>query len=254
MAFGPGAAPGAAAAFPGHAGFIAVFAILNVAFLHAEVARQRREHRKRLEDEVLSMREEARDFRLISPGLGAESRLRTRAEEEEKLSQGSIETIHQQLFHTIELLRHVARPQDLRALWLDSSGEKLKLKELATSAQNLAEGALSARAACSPPCSRKAGRACLESPKPALLPYYQGPEEVSAFVGVPIFEGKTLRGLLVGDRATGPAFTRPRSSCFGRRRRRSCASCSRSGCSRPSSARSTSTSASTAPPPRSIAR
>jgi two-component system cell cycle response regulator len=51
-----------------------------------------------------------------------------------------------------------------------------------------------------------AGRACLESPNPALLPYYQGPEEVSAFIGVPIFEGKTLRGLLVGDRATGPAF------------------------------------------------
>jgi len=86
MAFGPGAAPGAAAAFPGHAGFIAVFAVLNVAFLHAEVARQRRERRRCLEAEVASMREEARDFRLISSALSCEHPVRTRAEEEEKLS------------------------------------------------------------------------------------------------------------------------------------------------------------------------
>jgi hypothetical protein len=76
-----------------------------MAFLHAEVARQRREHRKRLETEVASMREEARDFRLISTALPSESRVRTRAEEEEKLSQGSIETIHQQLYATLDLLR-----------------------------------------------------------------------------------------------------------------------------------------------------
>jgi diguanylate cyclase (GGDEF)-like protein len=207
LAFGPGAAPGAALAFPAHAGFIGVFAVLNVAFLHAEVARQRREHRKRLDAEVQSMREEARDFRLISPGLGAESRLRTRAEEEEKLSQGSIETIHQQLLHTVELLRQSLGLKTCALLWLDGSGEKLKLKELSTSAQNLAEGALSARAGVFAAVLRE-GRPCaLESPRLALLPYYQGPEEVAAFVGVPIFEGKTLRGLLVGDRAIGPVFT-----------------------------------------------
>jgi two-component system cell cycle response regulator len=206
LAFGPGAPPAAAAAFPVHAGFIAVFAVLNVAFLHAEVARQRREHRKRLEAEVQSMREEARDFRLISPALGADSRLRTRAEEEEKLSQGSIETIHQQLLHTIELLRRSLGLKTCALLWLDGSGERLKLKELSTSAQNLAEGSLSARAGVFAAILRE-GRPCaLEAPRLVLLPYYQGPEEVAAFVGVPVFEGKTLRGLLVGDRATGRGF------------------------------------------------
>jgi two-component system cell cycle response regulator len=206
MAFGPGATPGAAQAFPSHAGFIGVFAVLNVAFLHAEVARQRREHHKRLEAEIQSMREEARDFRLISPGLGVESRLRTRAEEEEKLSQGSIETIHQQLLHTVELLRRSLGLKTCALLWLDGRGEKLKLKELSTSAQHLAEGALSARAGVFA-AVLKEGRPCvLDTPRLALLPYYQGPEEVAAFVGVPIFEGKTLRGVLVGDRTTGPLF------------------------------------------------
>jgi len=214
MAFGPGAVPGAAAAFPAHAGFIVVFAILNVAFLHAEVARQRREHRKRLEEEVLSMREEARDFRLISPGLAAESRLRSRAEEEEKLSQGSIENIHQQLLHTIELLRRSLGLKTCALLWLDSSGERLKLKELSTSAEHVAEGVLSARAGVFAAVLKDRRPCALESPKPALLPYYQGPEEVSAFVGVPIIEGKTARGLLLGDRGKGAGFSPSETELF----------------------------------------
>jgi two-component system cell cycle response regulator len=206
LAFGPGASSSAAAAFPAHAGFIAVFAVLNVAFLHAEVARQRREHRKRLEAEVQSMREEARDFRLISPGLGAESRLRTRAEEEEKLSQGSIETIREQLLHTVELLRRSLGLNTCAILWLDSSGERLKVKELATSAQHLVEGLLPARAGVFGAILKDGRPYALESPRPGLLPYYQRPEDVAAFLGVPVFEGKTLRGLLIGDRATGPRF------------------------------------------------
>jgi diguanylate cyclase (GGDEF)-like protein len=215
LAFGPGAAPGAATWFPAHAGFIAVFAILNVAFLHAEVARQRRERRRRLEAEIQAMREEARDFRLISPGLAADSRLRTRAEEEEKLSQGSIETIREQLFHTVELLRRALGLWTCALLWLDSSGEKLKLKELSSSARNLAEGALPARAGVFG-AVLKEGRPCaLEAPRPALLPYYQGPEEVAACLGVPIFEGRTLRGVLVGDRPSGGArFTAAETELF----------------------------------------
>ena len=109
-----------------------MFALLNVVFLHAEVARQRREHRRRVEDEVAAMREEARDFRLISTALSPESRVRTRAEEQEKLSQGSIQTIHQQLFYNLDLLRTALGLQTCALLWLDESGERLKVKELCT--------------------------------------------------------------------------------------------------------------------------
>ena len=118
-----------------------MFALLNVVFLHAEVARQRREHRRRVEDEVASMREEARDFRLISTALSAESRVRTRDEEQEKLSQGSIETIHQQLYYTLDLLRTSLRLQTCALLWLDESGERLKVKELCTDSPHIVEGA-----------------------------------------------------------------------------------------------------------------
>ena len=207
MAFGPQAMPGAAAAFPGHAGFIGVFAVLNVAFLHAEVARQRRERRKCLLAEVASMREEARDFRLISSSLSSESRVRTRAEEEEKLSQGSIETIREQLLHTVDLLRRSLKLQTCALLWLDGSGDKLKFKELATESTHVAEGPLSAHTGVFAAIIKDRHPCLLESPRPSLLPYYQGPAEVSAFLGVPVMEGLSLRGVLVGDRRDSGSFS-----------------------------------------------
>ena len=203
MAFGPGAPPDAAAVFPGHVGFIAVFALLNVVFLHAEVARQRREHRKRVEDEVTAMREEARDFRLISTALSAESRVRTRAEEQEKLSQGSIQTIHQQLYYNLDLLRGALGLQTCALLWLDESGEHLKVKELVTDSPHVVEGAIGAGGGVLGAILKDLRPFVLDAPKLSLLPYYGGPAEVGAFVGVPVVEGRTPRGILVADRAAG---------------------------------------------------
>jgi diguanylate cyclase (GGDEF)-like protein len=201
LAFGPAAPPEAAATFPGHAGFIAVFALLNVVFLHAEVARQRREHRRRVEEEVASMREEAREFRLISTALSAESRVRSRDEEQEKLSQGSIQTIHQQLYYTLDLLRAALRLQTCALLWLDEAGEHLKVKELCTDSPHVVEGAVSAGGGVLGAILKELRPFVLESPRLSLLPYYGGPATVGAFVGVPVIEGRTARGILVGDRA-----------------------------------------------------
>jgi two-component system cell cycle response regulator len=207
MAFGPGSAPTAAAAFPGHAAFIVIFSGLNVAFLHAEVARQRREHHRRVETEVASMREEARDFRLTSTALPSESRVRSRAEEEEKLSQGSIETIHEQLFATLDLLRKSLGLQTCALLWLDAAGEKLKLKEVVSDGPPVAEGPFPARTGVLGAILKEGKPLSLEAPRPQLLPYYDGPVEVDFFLGVPVVEGSTLRGILVADRRGGTPFS-----------------------------------------------
>ena len=214
ICFSPPVVPGAAAAagvaaelvalFVGHAGFIAVFALLNVVFLHAEVARQRREHRRRLDDEVASMRQEARDFRLISTALSPDSRVRTRAEEEQKISQGSIETIHQQLFYLLELLKKSLALQTCALLWLDETGEKLKVKELCTDSPHVVEAPIPARIGVLGAILKDARPFVLEAPKLSLLPYYSGPAEVGAFMGVPVVEGKVLRGVLVADRGDRP--------------------------------------------------
>ena len=241
MAFGRGAAPGSAAAFPGHVGFIAVFAILNVAFLHAEVARQRREHRKRLDNEIRSMREEARDFRLISPGLNADSKLRSRAEQEEKLSQGSIETIRQQVFHTVDLLRRSLALKTCALLWLDQAGEKLKLKELSTSATNVTEGALSARSACWGRCSRRAGLARWSPPAQPYCPTTKAQSRSRPSSGYPSSKARP-RGLLWATGLPAQPLLLPTSICSCQRQIRFFASYNPSGYFRRSNARSTSTS------------
>jgi diguanylate cyclase (GGDEF)-like protein len=209
LAFGPAAPPEAAAAFPGHVGFIAVFALLNVVFLHAEVARQRREHRRRVEDEVVAMREEARDFRLISTALSADSRVRTRDEEQEKLSQGSIQTIHQQLYYNLDLVRSALGLQTCALLWLDDVGEHLKVKELVTDSPHIVEGAIDAGGGVLGAILKEMRPFVLESPRLSLLPYYGGPATVGAFVGVPVVEGRTPRGVLVGDRGEANRFEEP---------------------------------------------
>jgi two-component system, cell cycle response regulator len=204
--FGPGAPPETAGLFAGHAGFIAVFALLNVVFLHAEMARQRRDHRRRVDEEVAAMREEARDFRLISTALSAESRVRTRAEEQEKLSQGSIQTIHQQLYYNLDLVRTALGLQTCALLWLDESGERLKVKELGTDSTHVVEGAISPGGGVLGAILKEMRPFALESPKLSLLPYYGGPATVGAFVGVPVVEGLTARGILVCDRADARKF------------------------------------------------
>jgi two-component system, cell cycle response regulator len=193
--------------FVGHAGFIAVFALLNVVFLHAEVARQRRERRRRLGEEIASMRQEARDFRLISTALSADSRVRTRAEEEEKISQGSIETIHQQLWNLLLMLKKSLSLQTCALLWLDESGDRLKVKELCTDAAHFVEEPIPARTGVLGAILKEARPFVLGAPRPSLLPYYAGPVEVAAFMGVPVQEGLTLRGVLVADRKLDVPFT-----------------------------------------------
>ena len=206
LCFGPAAPPEAGGVFIGHASFIAVFALLNVVFLHAEVARQRREHKQLVEDEVTAMREEARDFRLISTALSPESRVRTRDEEQEKLSQGSIQTIHQQLYYNLDLLRTALGLQTCALLWLDESGERLKVKELCTDSPHIAEGAIAAGGGVLGAILKDLRAFMLESPRLSLLPYYAGPAQVGAFLGVPVVEGRTARGILVGDRVDTRKF------------------------------------------------
>ena len=186
-----------------------MFALLNVVFLHAEVARQRRERRNRLEGEVEAMREEAREFRLISTALSSESRVRSRDEEQEKLSQGSIQTIHQQLYYNLALLRSALELQTCALLWLDESGERLKVKELCTDSTLVVEGSIPAGGGVLGAILKERHPFVLESPRLSLLPYYAGPATVGAFVGVPVVEGQVARGILVGDRATADKFDDP---------------------------------------------
>src|SRR5262249_57836687 len=146
---------------------------------------------------VAEMREEARDFRVISTALSPESRVRRRAEEQEKLSQGSIQTIHEQLYYNLDLVRGALGLQTCALLWLDEAGERLKVKELCTDSTHVVEGAIDAGGGALGAILKEQRPVTLEAPRPSLLPDYAGPAQVGAFVGVPVVEGRAARGMPV---------------------------------------------------------
>ena len=65
-----------------HAAFIGFFALVHLLLLQAELLRQRREHRASIAREIRALRDEARDFRLISSSLAADPRTRSREADE----------------------------------------------------------------------------------------------------------------------------------------------------------------------------
>ena len=189
-------------------GFITGFSLASMVFLQVEVALRRKEHRKHMASEVEAMREEAKDFRLISSALASHDK-RDRAADETKLAQGAVESIHQGLYFVLELLK---KSLDLRTcvlLWLDSSGKQLRIKELITDSTMVTEKAMPSQAGLLGGVVNN--RLLLNLRKPPrgsrAIPYYDGPEEVGAFMGVPMLEDGHLRGVLCVDRKEDRAFS-----------------------------------------------
>src|SRR5262249_3271385 len=121
------------AALATHVAYLAMAAAAHAAFLRGLAWRQRRAHRDRLDAEIRRLHDEAREFRLIACALGADSRpQRPRDEEERKLAEGAVETIHASMFYTLEMLKAALDLTTCVLLWLDDSGERLKIKELVT--------------------------------------------------------------------------------------------------------------------------
>jgi diguanylate cyclase (GGDEF)-like protein len=187
-----------------HFGFIAFFALLHVVFLQAAVLRQRRAHRLELARAVDALRAEARDFRLISSSLSADPRARSREHDEERLAIGAVETIHETLFYTLELLKESLSLHTCVLLWLDDSGERLKIKELVTDSDCVSEVPLPADAGALGTVVKNRLLVSLRDPKRSHLPYYAGEPAIDSFIGVPVMEDGHLRGVLCADRAVGP--------------------------------------------------
>jgi diguanylate cyclase (GGDEF)-like protein len=197
-----------------HLTFIGFFAAGNLLILSGLARRLRTEHARRVDDEIRQMRQEARDFRLIASQLPLRSRTRSRDDEEARLAHAAVQGIHEQLFHTVDLLRTSLSLHTCALLWCqedDDAGSrkfpKLVVKELATGSELALDrpelpgpGVLTS---------------VLAEPKPLRLqrlsgkrvpPYYGGPESITDLCVVPLVEGPHLRGLLCADRIDDHPF------------------------------------------------
>ena len=199
-----------------HLSFVVMFAAANVLVLSGLVARLRRAQDRDVREEIERMRQEARDFRLIATQLPLQSRARRREDEELRMAQGAVESIHTHLFHTLELLRTSLDLQTCVLLWTtdressaSSRGEPaMVIKEVATICDAVREraalaglGPLSGVARTGKPLRLKS----LAGSRP--LPYYEGGGNVTDLCVVPLVEGINLRGLLCADRTNDRVFT-----------------------------------------------
>ena len=206
-----------------HAAFVAAFALLNLAFLRAEVARIRLTARARVEEEIVRLKEDARSFRLLgagevpeeleAPGAHREAKDEARAD---RLARSSVEEIHLSVHYALELLRRTLDLNTAVLLWLNDAGTHLRISELSTSGDGLRDAPFPAGDGVLGAVIARRERVSLHDLKPSYkVPYYDGPCPVRALSAMPVIEASSggrddvgvLRGVLAIDRIDNRAFT-----------------------------------------------
>ena len=216
--------PGVWALVGYHLTFVSFFAAGNILLLGSLVRRLRARQARAVNDAIDQMRQEARDFRLIASQLPPQSRSRSRDEEELRMSHAAVETIHEQLFHNLDLLRTALDLHTCAVLWCEDSPpesvEGAARRKGVRSAPHLAVKEIASTSEYTVSQSRLSSPGILTSviadPKPLRLralagkrvpPYYEGPEAVTDLCALPLLDSQALRGILCADRIDGREFT-----------------------------------------------
>jgi diguanylate cyclase (GGDEF)-like protein len=164
--------------------------------------RYRRRRAKRLDDELIALRDAAKDYRLIAAALGPGSRApRTRDEEERLLAIGGVGMIGDAMSWVLATLKRSLQARTVALLWLDEAdGERVKLKEIVSDADDITETPRLPSAGVLGAVVRDRAPLIVGATKPGQVPYYDGARAGVALVAVPILEGTHLRGILAADR------------------------------------------------------
>jgi diguanylate cyclase (GGDEF)-like protein len=187
-----------------HAGFVAAFAILNLYFLRAEVARIRISARTRVERELVRLKEDARRYRLLGAGEAEQQDPRS----EDRLQRSSVEEIHEAVHYALELVRRTLDLHTAVLLWLNEAGTHLSISELSTASDEIHDAPFAIGDGVIGAAALQRERISLTNLKPSYkVPYYEGACPVRSLEAIPLVEGDTLRGLLVIDRIENVEFT-----------------------------------------------
>jgi diguanylate cyclase (GGDEF)-like protein len=184
-----------------HAAYLAGAAVAHTVLLRGLTARYRRRRAARLDEELMALRDSARDYRLIAAALGPGSRApRGRDEEERLLAIGGVGMIGDAASWMLGTLKRSLGATTVALLWLDDDGERLKLKEVASDADDITETPRLASAGILGAVVRDGQALLCAATKPGQLPYYESGRAGVALVAVPVVEQGHLRGMLAADR------------------------------------------------------
>ncbi|MDB4960937.1 MAG: diguanylate cyclase [Myxococcales bacterium] len=184
-----------------HAIYLGGAAFAHVLLLRGLTARYRRRRAARLDEELSALRESAKDYRLIAAALGPASRApRVRDEEERLLAIGGVGMIGDSASWVLATLKRSLGARTVALLWIDDDGERVKLKEVVSDADDITETPRLASAGILGAVVRDRAPLLCAATKPGQLTYYDGGRAGVALVAVPIIENTHLRGILAADR------------------------------------------------------
>jgi diguanylate cyclase (GGDEF)-like protein len=191
-----------------HAVFVVLFSTLNLLFTRVEMARMRRRAERQIEQAKSAIDDDARDFRFTAAAIGPSTGL-SREEETVRLSRCTVGEVRRTMYHHVDLLRRTMGLHTCLLLWLDARGETLRILECVSESADAisprriekGEGVIGAVLQSEAPVS-------LKGLKPGYpgIPYYETPAGVTDFIGVPVVESGSLRGVLCADRSDARPF------------------------------------------------
>ncbi len=176
-------------------------ALAHALLLRGVTARYRKKRAARLDEELIALRDSARDYRLIAAALGPGSRApRGREEEEKLLAIGGVGMIGDAASWVLSTVKRSLGARTVAILWLDDDGERVKLKEITSDADDITEQPRLPSAGILGAVIRDRAPLLCAATKPGQLPYYNSNRAGVAVVAVPIIEQGHLRGVLAADR------------------------------------------------------
>ena len=185
-----------------HALFTIGFGSLSYLFTRAEIVRVRRKS----ELELAAQREKARDdirlFRLVAPTSDG-------VRDEERLYQTSVQEVRQALYHALQLLHQTLELHTCVLLMPADKDEELRIAELVTKSDDIADGPFSLGAGAVGAAVRRKVTTNLQQIRPGYrgICYYRGPAVVGSFIAVPVLERGHLRAVLCADRRAERPFS-----------------------------------------------
>lgn len=192
-----------------HAILSVAFASLNLLVFRAEIARVRRLSRVRVETEIDRIKDAARSYRLlVAPSGAADARISQQRNDDERVIHSAVEEIRASLGFTLDLLKRTLELRLVGLFWLDGTGQKVTLQELASQDEAIASGPFAARDGIIGAALSQSKPVSIAGPRLGRqLPYRGGEELAAAVCAVPVIDNAHPRGVLLAERQEKRPFT-----------------------------------------------
>ncbi len=171
------------------------------AVLGVEVLARRRRHQLEVDEARENILIEARSFRLNHSGRALDA-AQARAQSEELILTDAVEAVHHSTYVALGLLKRSLDCHTCVLLWMEPSGDVLRIRELVSDSDAIVEGDIDPARGAVGGVVRRREVVHLSDLRAGYrgLPYYAEAAGVKHFLGVPLLEQGHLRGILCVDR------------------------------------------------------